>query len=475
MKNFVYVAGFLLLLLSFESCKRVKPEPPAASTLDTLLQPPLSVLYVPVQYRVSAFEDMINEKIQGTFVNKWIMLGEKGDSLHLSVSKIRRITLGREERTISIVVPIHISGIVRANVAGIKIKNETPVEAEIDIHLASAFHMDTSWNMISNSALQKIVWKQEPKLKVGFVHLNLKGPIENMLRKKESNIEHKIDEALLHAINTHKVVTKLWQDIQKPIVINKKGKMVWLKAYGQDLGGVLQKTDEDIVSLLFELKTYTRIYYEGDSIPPSNPVLPPFKRIKNNSDSLNIYVHSLLRFDMINDLLNKELNGKELSAKGFSTTIKKVRVYGTQSGLAIELKVKGDIDGTLYVKGTPAYDSLTSSFSMKDFDFDISSESALLNSADWIMHSKVLDLVAEKLTVNITPLAAKLPDIIFKAIEKGKTGEKIDLLVDTLSLQPMAIVPTKDNLQLLVHARGRAKVVLDDRIFNKKDKRASVN
>lgn len=466
--------GLAGLLITAASCKKVKTVAPEASTLDTILMPPVSVLYVPVQYRVSGFEALINSKIQGTFVNKWMNLNDKGDSLHLEISKMRNVTLKRVNRTLFIVVPLKISGKVRAKMAGIKIKNETPVVAEVNIHLETTLRMDSSWDIVSASKLQKIEWIQEPKLKVGFVNINLRGPIENMLENKEEAVIKKADEALKNVINTSKVASDIWRDIQLPHRINQKGVQIWLKAYGVDLKGTLQDTEPDLISLLFELKTITRIYFEGDSIPPSNAVLPSFHRIQATSDSLSIYVHSLLRFDMINKLLEKELEGKPLAAQGFSTTIKKVRVYGTPTGIAVELKVKGDIDGTLYVKGTPAYDSATSTFSMKDFDFDLSSESSLLNSADWLLHTHVLDLVAEKLRLNIAPLAARLPQIIFKAIEKGKTGEKIDFNVDTLALYPQVILPTRDNLQLLVLARGRASVVLDQRLFNKNNKKVSL-
>ncbi len=474
MKNFIYLLCFGALITGTFSCKQVKPKPPAESTLDTLLEPPLSVMYVPVQYRVSGFEELINNKIQGTFLNKWMNLNEKGDSLHLEVSKMRKITLKRDNRTLFIVVPLRISGKVRAKIAGVKIKNETPVEAEINVRLATTLHFDSMWNLIAESKLQKIDWVKEPKLKVGFVKLNLRGQIEKVLTSKESMVIDKADGAIRQLLNTRKVASDIWRDIQKPIRINKKGVQVWLNAYGVDLSGQLQETDPDLISLMFELKTFTRIYFEDDSIPPPNAVLPQFKRIDVVNDNLNIYVHSLIRFDMLNSFLNRELADKPLSAKGFSTTIKKVRVYGTPTGIAVELKVKGDVDGTLYVKGTPAFDSITNKFSLQGFDFDISSESSLLNSADWMLHSKVLDLVAEKLSLDVTPLVAQLPKIIFQAIEKGKTGQKIDLNIDTLTLSPQVIITTKNNMQLLVLAKGRATVVLNEKLFNKNDKKVSI-
>ncbi len=474
MRKVIFFTLSVLILAGIITCKKVKPEAPPASTLDTLLKPEESVFYVPVQYRVSGFQELINSKIEGTFINKWINISDKGDSLHLQVIKHREITLRRENKTLFIVVPLKISGNVRAKVAGVKISNEVPVEAEVKIHLATTLRMDSMWNLLSDSRIQKIEWIKEPKLKIAFVNVNLKGPIENMLEKKESQITDKADLAFKNALNTRKIVSDIWRDIQKPIRINKKGVQVWLKFYGVDLNGRLEETEADLISLLFELKTDTRIYFEGDSIPASNTIVPSFKRIERSEDSLTVHVHSLIRFEMINEFLSRELAEKPISAKGFTTTIKKVRVYETPTGIAIELKVKGDINGTLYVTGKPTIDSTTNTLSLKDFEFDLNSESTLLNSADWFLHSTVLEMISEKLKIDLNPLAAQLPSIIFKAIEKGNTGKKIDLNVDTLAIYPQVILPTKDNLQLLVLARGRATVVLDQRLFNKNDKKVSV-
>ncbi|MBP6426655.1 MAG: DUF4403 family protein, partial [Bacteroidia bacterium] len=359
MRKLVFFALFFLIICAGISCKRVKPEAPAASTLDTLLQPDISVFYVPVQYRVSGFQDFINEKIQGKFISKWINLNDKGDSLHLEVLKTREITLRRKDRTLFIVVPLKISGLVRAKMAGIKMKNQSPVEAEVNLHLSTTLSFDNRWNLISDSKIEKIDWVKEPKLKIAFVKVNLKGTIENMLEKKESQITSKADAAVKQLLNTHKVVADIWRDIQKPIRINNKGVQVWLKFHGVDLNGRLEETDPDLISMLFELKAYTRIYFEGDSIPISNVVVPTFSRIDYIGDSLLVNVHSLISFNMVNEFLNRELIDKPITAKGYSTKIRKVNVYGTQKGIAIELAVKGDINGTVYVTGTPSIDSTT--------------------------------------------------------------------------------------------------------------------
>ena len=473
MKVTLQVLIMSLCILGISSCKQVKPTPPEASTLDTLLKPPLSVINLPVQYRVSAVQDLLNEKIRGTFVKKWLAIGDKGDSVYLEVSRQHDIKLSRKERTLFYSVPLKISGKVRAKVIGIKVANETPVEAEINLHLATSLHLNPLWNLVPETRIEKIDWIKEPTIKVAFAKVNLRKPIENILESKEAQIIEKADSTVQGMLNTRKVVQKLWMDIQKPIRINKKGVQVWLKAHAESLTGHLQETEPDLISLQFELKTHTQIIYEGDSIPQSNPILPNFKTNEGESDSLNIYVHSLIRYELINKILNEELVDKPLSAKGFTTTIKKVNVYGTPTGIAIEVKVRGDVDGNIYVKGTPQFDTLTYIFSVQNFDFDIDSESSFIASADWLLHTTILDLLKEKLQVDVKPLASRLPELIMQGIEKGKTGEKIEVNIDTLVVKPQIILTTKDNIQVIAKATGRASLELERKIFEKKKKVAA--
>lgn len=474
MKPIYTLVTTVYIFVALISCKQVKPTPPEASTLDTLLQPPLSVIHLPVQYRVSALEQMLNDKIKGTFVKKWLAINDNGDSAYFEVSRQREIKLRREDRTLFYVIPVKIMGKFKAKVAGIKVKNSTPVEADINLHMATKLHLDQQWNLVPETHIEKIDWIKEPSIKVAFTKVNLRKPIEKVLHEKESQIITKADSSVQALMNTRKVVQKLWMDIQKPIRINKKGVQVWIKAHAQDLSGHIEETEADLISLNFELKTFTYIIYEGDSIPPSNPTLPDFKLNSIENDSLNIYVHSLVRFDLINKILNDGLREKELSAKGFSTTIKNINVYGTPTGIAIEIMIRGDVDGQLYVKGTPAYDTISNTFSIRDFDFDINSENSFLSYADWLLHTTVIDMINEKLQLDTEPLAGKLPAVIMKGIEKGKTGEKVDIHINTLAVTPLTIITTKDNIQLIVRARGRATLELEQKIFEKKQKAKSV-
>lgn len=450
------------------SCDRVKPKPPEATGIDTLLQAPLSTVTLPVQYRVSDLQGFINTKIKDTFIKKWIVINEKQDSLYLEVARQKNIIIKRKERTLFFTIPLKISGKFRTQVAGIKIRNSEPVEAEIVLHLETRLHLDSKWNLIPETTIKKIDWIKEPTIKVVFVNVGLRKPIEKILNENEEHIVKKADDGIQQMLNTRKVVQKLWTDIQKPIRINKKEASVWLKAYGKNLTGYLEDTESDLISLLFELRADVKTIIEGDSIPSSNPVLPDYKQKTSGHDSLEIYVHSQLPFDKMNEILNNTLRNAPLTASGYSTEIKDIKVYGTDSGLAIAVKVKGDVTGKIYLQGTPTYDSLSTTFGVRDFKFDVDSESALISSADWLLHTTVVEMISEKLVIDMQEYIDILPRLIMQAIDRGKAGEKIDVNIGALRLVPLQIITTKNDIQVITRATGKATLELKDEVFTKK-------
>ncbi|HEX5002060.1 MAG TPA: DUF4403 family protein, partial [Bacteroidia bacterium] len=338
------------------------------------------------------------------------------------------------------------------------------------LYLATRLGLDSKWNFDTHTDLLRIEWERDPQLKLGFINVNLKKPIEKILTDKESSITAQADDALGKLIKTRNIVSKLWLDLQKPILINKPNTKVWLKAYATGLTGVLLDNDPDQISLQLELKAYVRTILEGERIPGSNEELPDFQRKTTDNDSLIIYIHTIAPFDKINALLNKELNKMPLEARGFSTTIHKVRMYGTDKGIAVELKTKGDVDGTFYAEGTPVFDPVTKTISVKDLHFTVSSENILLNSADWFLHSTVMEELASKLVFNTSTLVGKLPALISNGIEKGKSGEKMNVTVEQLDVTPYTILTTKTDIQIIIRASGKADIELEKKVFEKKKK-----
>jgi hypothetical protein len=223
-----------------------------------------------------------------------------------------------------------------------------------------------------------------------------------------------------------------------------------------------------------ELEATIQTMLEGEDITPSNTTLPAYKPKTSAADSLKIFVLATLPFDKANAILKKELKGKTIAAQGYSATVKDISAYGTDDGLALKMQVKGDVAGNIYLRGTPYYDTTKAVFSVKDFRFDVDSENALINTADWMLHDNALGFIQEKLTIDVQPLIDQLPELIENGIEKGKSGEKINVFVDRLDLIPQQLVITKENIQVILKGTGKASIGLERKVFAGKKRKKTI-
>jgi hypothetical protein len=472
----ISIVSILLAILFFSvSCNHVKPKPPTATELDTLLPLPQSTLVIPIHYEVSELEETINSKIQGTFIREWARINDKGDSLHIEITKRKKILLSWKGSTLYYSLPIKVSVKFIKSVAGIKVKNNRPIEMELVLYLATKLGFDNKWNLTPKSKLDEIHWVKDPKLNLGVVKINLRKFVINTIEKNEDKLIPKLDETLSKLLKTRNTITKIWNDIQKPIRINKKETEVWLKAYAEEMTAKLTDTDPGTVTLDVELKAWLQLIVDGQSMPASNQTLPDYKKKENTEDSIKIFVLARIPYKKVNTILNKELTGKKISAQGYSTTLKKIRIYGTNEGLAVDLKVAGDVSGRIYARGKLHYDTLSSLLSTQEFHFDIDSENVLVNSADWLLHDNAIGIIAEKLQLDVKPYEEILPQLIMQGIERGKTGDKIDLNISNLSIVPIQHVYTNRDVQFIFKAIGRADIGLEKKIFAKKQKPIALN
>jgi hypothetical protein len=465
--------SFILGAFLSISCDRIKPEAPKETTLDTLLPLPISTLVIPVHYEVAELEETINTKVQGTFIREWLQMNEKGDSLYIEITKRDRILLSWKGTTLFYSFPIKVSVKFIKTIGKVRMKNSEPIDMELVLHLATKLGFDKRWNLLPESHLKEINWVKDPKLNLGLFKLNLRKFVDNAIQKNEVKLISKLDEALGKIIKTRKTISKLWNDIQKPIRINKKETEVWLKAYADGIQASLEDNTPGTITLNIKLKAWIQLVIEGQGIPPSNDKLPAYTKNEYNSDSLKMYVLARIPYKKVNSILERELNGKELSAEGYSTTIKKVRIYGTDEGLALDLKVSGDVSGRIYIRGALQYDSLTTTISARDFHFDIDSENVLVNSADWLLHDNAIGLISAKLRLDVKPYADLLPELIMNGIEKGKTGDKLNLNISNLTIAPIRHIYTQQDIQFIFEAQGRADIALEKKVFAKKTNKKS--
>lgn len=462
MERLYFQLYFILSIFSCLSCKRISPEAPERSKLDSTMSVQESVLNIPISYDIKRLESWVNQKIQGTFVNQGLYINEKGDSLFLTVNKLAPIKMSWHNATLYYELPLALSGTIYKRIGRAVISNPDPIQTELLIKLASEVDLDEEWNLKTKSRIEQIEWVKEPSVRLGPFNLSLTRQLNKMLLEKQDTLIQMMDAAVYEHLDIQKVIARLWRDIQKPIYIHKNDPVVYLKSRASLVEGKLIRNNSRNVKLDLSLRTKATLAMEDEFLPPLNPRLPKFRVKQSDNESFNIAIHGLLTFDKINLELNKFLKNKEIEVRGYKSKIKEVEVYGSAQSLVVRVDVKGDLKGRLYLLGELNYNAEQQIFSVVNFRYDLDTESKLVRTAEHFLKDRIMGEIQQYLSYDVSEHLEELPGLISRAIDEGKSGRAISLSIDELNIKDWSSLITAKNIQFVVEAEGRAELEIQE-------------
>ncbi|MCS6834039.1 MAG: DUF4403 family protein, partial [Flammeovirgaceae bacterium] len=304
---------------------------------------------------------------------------------------------------------------------------------------------------------------EHPKVDIGLASIDVSSIVEKVLQAQGQKLFDKLDEEVAKKADLKPEIEKIWNDIQKPLCINRKEKKVWLKFDNQDIAASQVQSYANNVLIHTNIHTYVETII-ADTVEKLTPKpLPKLKKIrkkdKNNRFEMNIL--SIIPFNELNSLASKHIKEKVLTYQGRSITIQEARIYGKKGNLEIELNVTGEIDANVYLNATPHHDSLSNTLFLRNFDFVFQTDNSVVQALDWLLHETVKENLSSYLSLPLQPYIEKLPELINKGVEKGKVGKRLDLKLKNVAVRPRKILITPHNVQLLIQASGNGTIILE--------------
>lgn len=473
MRKYILVVMLIIMLTGggvwyYFFFKPIRPAAPVRSTLDSTLVLPVSTIRIPIEFQIKDLEKMVNTKLKGIFVQEWLPVGEKKrDSIYLELERTDLIRFAWNPGELSAYVPLRIGFRFKTKAAGIRIQNEKPITARVVLQLKSKIFLDSRWGINSTTSLDTIVWKEEPSIRIAFVNVNLRKVADSYLEKNQDRITHRFDSIAHQVLDTRKIVEKIWNDIQKPIVLKKTKPQIGLSAHAEELMSRWNTNTDGNISGMVTLKAKVYSWFEEPEAHQIAP-LPKHKYADKADESLDLFVMAKLPYDKLNDLTNNNIEKISYTYQSYTIGIRDAEFYGSEHELALMMRVKGAIKGKVYLRAQPYFDTLTQVVGLRNLRYDLNTEAALLNTADWMMHDKLIAILADTVKKDITEELRGLPRLIEQGVAKGKTGQKMAINVDSLAVTSYASLITGKNVQWIFRARGRAGIALDKKILEGK-------
>lgn len=447
--------------LFFFACMGVDPEAPYVQEFSPPVSPKDSRIAIPLSIPVPELQKKINEALKPELYND-DTYGE--DKMKLRIERLDDVKLNFRGAILNYDAPVRIT--VQRQLSD-KLGMNTP-KADFSLHLyfSSTVAVGQDWSLHTKTALKHYTWLKKPatlekgNLKILGQDISLEGLLEKKLDEQKDKIGELIDQAIRKNVRLDKILSKIWRNLQKPILLNKKMHNVWIKATPRALRISPPRGVNNELRLVLELMTHAETLTGDEPKYTEQRALPPLQVKPKLLPGLELNLFTDLNFAEVNTLLEKKVRNLKIPVEGYKLKIKKAEVYGNGSNIVFKADVGGDVKGTLYFKGRPEYDSASQSLHIRDFGYDVHTEELLLQTADWLLKDVVLEEIQNRLNFPLGDKLNSLPQLIEKGIGNSKAGKKVDLSIDSLKVSGKDIQVYEKGIRINVRGEGQARLHL---------------
>jgi hypothetical protein len=334
-------------------------------------------------------------------------------------------------------------------------------EAALALEFHSKILVDSTWKLSTVTRSDGYAWLSEPVVKVRFLTIPIKPVADLLLQSQQNAISTIIDKQVGEVCNVKSMLMPLWSKIQDPILIS-QDPQVWLRLSPREVYLTPLKGVDGAIVGSVGVKSVVETFFSDRPACRKCDSLP-FIKIPTTADSsfvLNLY--SEMSYEAATQMLQGLLVGREFKNKDKEVIVKDVSMTGVKGYALITMEFTGSYEGRVFVYGRPQYDSSTTTVSIEDLDFDLSTQNVLHKAANWMLHGVIIKNVKPYLKF---PLKEKLQEsklMVQKIIGNSAVSKNVFLngAIDSLSVGGVRL--TDKAIQASVFARGSLQLSVHD-------------
>jgi hypothetical protein len=248
-------------------------------------------------------------------------------------------------------------------------------------------------------------------------------------------------------------VREWWRELNRPIRLTED---VWLLLQPQQLRAGRVAGQGQLLQLRVGLDAFPRIVAGPEPDPPVPP-LPPLAR-STNATGFRIVLDGEVDYATASQAITQEVGGKTVTTAGRSATVQSVTAAPAGGGrLALTVAFTGDASGTLRFVGTPHYDAGLGQIRVPDLDYDLETDSHLVNAIAWIRSDALRTLFRENARVPVAPVLERGRALLTEGLNR-RIGRSVTLSATVDSVSVDGLYVTRAGLVVRAGASGNAHV-----------------
>ncbi len=457
---------------------RVRPEPPprgASRQTAPALQSESSIR-VPIAVDIGMIEGIADQRLPQELLAREGIDAGGGAVADVLVRRAGRLSAVAQDGKVHLRVPVEADitadlapgGLVGLMSRGRRSKIET--RAAFTIRAEIELGVDAEWNLATSTAAT-LVWEEDPVVQVGPLSVKLSALTGDRIGEQFAAVVRTLDERLREQVPTRSLVSRAWAAAFRSLPVGQRDDL-WLslRPTGAFLGD--PRVTGGRVALEAGIRGVFRVVV-GAEPEAAAPTPLPARSAPPPGPGIALDVPVSVSFEAANRQLDASVEGQTFDVplaivgESAALTIEAVEVYPSGEQIAVALEFSADLrgswldlEGQLYLLGTPVLDVPGSRLRVSGLAFDSRTNRALVNVAEWMLHDEIVRRVEGLLVFGFAERLGDYRDQVNAAIAHYRVSDTVELQGELEDATVVALTVTDPAIVAVVQLRGEARLAV---------------
>ncbi|MCX7767493.1 MAG: DUF4403 family protein [Flavobacteriales bacterium] len=460
----IIIQGILLLVIAFLmgmcSGRRLIPVFQEETVPTDPIQPPVSLvslqLTMPYENAARALDKALGEVIyeDPSFDHP------DNDDLKLRVTRTAPTVIRGFQEFIQVEPTVRVQAAYRYKACDFcpSLTGETDFEARLRIN--SRLRLLPEWRIKSESAPGSYEFLKKPYLSSGILKFNISFLVRRALDDNLPKLCRMIDEFVYQRSGLQQELSKSWSRLSDPVLVN-DSKKLWLLLDPQRILVSPLQCDSKALRLQTALETVLQLRLAHT--PPQGPKNPmPLAVIASGPlPPTQLFVPVSVSWTRLDTILSENIQDTIVQLPGKKKVyVREVHVRGNDRLMMARIKLGGDIEGTLWLGGEPAIDTLRRTFFLNNLDYTLKTRHILAGPLSVLLKGPLLGVLRRRLVWNYAPMLEEVNNSITSYLKGYSYGNLARISGAAKPVRVEKLVTNAQGLALYFQWEGRVNLEL---------------
>ena len=331
----------------------------------------------------------------------------------------------------------------------------------IVVELATPLTLTNDWHLASKARVVRVEpasTEARDHCDVSILHHDVTDRVVEAARAGITSHLADIDRTVAQ-VNLQSRFTQWWSLLNRPIRLTEG---VWLLLGPEQLAMGRPSGRGHVLTVPVTLDAHPRIVTSAEEPQVDTPPLPPLGH-DTTANGFHINMDGVVDYSTATLAVGLALTNKSVTQGGRTVRLESLRVTPASKGrLALTVNFTGDARGTLRFLGTPVYDAKHHQIFVPDLDYDLDTDSQLINTYSWLRSDVLRATFRDKAHVPVADALGTGKQLLLSGLNR-KIGDALTLSATVDSVAVKGLFVTRAGIIVRTEALGQAGVAVKQR------------